>query len=55
MNQKFLHYAYLFVKEELKVIGESIESESNINIKKQLISRKNELENDLLNIESLKE
>jgi hypothetical protein len=55
MNQKYLHYAFLFVTEELKQIEQSIESDINITVKQHLVKRKKELENDLIDIERLKE
>lgn len=53
MKSQYLNYAYLFVKEELQRIKESINTEKNDLIKTQLNNRKIELQNDLKDLEAL--
>lgn len=45
----------MFVQEEVKRLTKSIENESDNNIKSHLIKRKTELENDLKDLDVLKE
>lgn len=55
MNQKYLHYAYLFVKEEIQKLEKSINDESGTIVKQLLEKRREELLHDLAEIEKLQE